>query len=161
MSCAAWTARLDRLARPSDARGDFIDQTCRPQQCHSIIGQTLRVSDLGDVVKLSTAHFSRVFKRSFGRGPHAYITQRRIGSAMALMRNSRLSLCDIAMECGFSDQSHFCRTFRQKRGVSPSTWRQQHTAHAGAAEHQSICDPRRAGSGGLRGGHGDGIPVMG
>jgi AraC family transcriptional regulator len=92
------------------------------------IGETLRVPDLGGVVRLSAGHFSRVFKRSFGRSPHAYIMQRRVASAMILMLQGAQPLCDIAAECGFADQSHLSRAFRRWADMSPSAWRQQHTA---------------------------------
>jgi AraC family transcriptional regulator len=101
----AWHARTVR---------DYIDR--------HITGPIL-VSELGALVRLSEAHFSRCFKRTFGESPHAFVLHRRLEFAAEYMLQTDLPLCDIALRCGFADQAHFSKHFRQANGVSPSAWR--------------------------------------
>ena len=83
------------------------------------------VSDLSEVARRSPAHFARAFKLTFGQTPHSYIMLRRIEVATHLMRVSDKSLSDIAAACGFTDQAHLCRLFRQRVGQSPAAWRRE------------------------------------
>ena len=72
---------------------------------------------------LSTGHFSRAFKDTMGVPPHQWLLRRRIENAMRLLRNQHLSLPEVALACGFSDQSHFTRVFTKLSGTSPGAWR--------------------------------------
>lgn len=110
---AGWQAR--RLAVFIDARLD----------------QPIRLNELSEVSKLSTAYFCRAFKRTFGETPHSYIVRRRLDKAETLMLTSDLPLSQIAIRCGFTDQAHLCKLFRQQYAQSPAAWRRQRT-EAGA-----------------------------
>ena len=87
------------------------------------LAERLSVRDLAAVTRLSSSHFARSFKRSFGDSPQVYINRRRIVRAKALMMQTDESLTGIAMACGLADQAHFCRLFRRFEGQSPSGWR--------------------------------------
>ncbi len=71
---------------------------------------------------LSTKHFSRAFRQSTGLAPHQWLQQRRIDKAKQLLRGA-LPLADVALTCGFADQSHFTRVFTRTVGLSPGQWR--------------------------------------
>jgi AraC family transcriptional regulator len=86
---------------------------------------TIHTQDLSVVARRSPAHFSRSFKLTFGEPPHAYVVKRRLEKACHLMITSSLSLSDIALSVGFSDQAHLCRLFRQAFGQSPASWRRE------------------------------------
>ncbi len=58
--------------------------------------------------------------------PHQYLIGQRIEAAKRRLVNTRESLADIAVECGFADQSHFTATFRRAVGHPPGTWRRNH-----------------------------------
>lgn len=73
--------------------------------------------------ELSVSHFARAFKRTFRRPPYKWLTERRVDRARDLMANSRLPLADIAIQCGFADQSALTRSFKRIHGLTPGTWR--------------------------------------
>jgi AraC-like DNA-binding protein len=93
---------------------DYIDRN---------ITEPLRVSNLCAVVHRTESHFSRIFKRTFGVSPHAYIVNRRLELALRLIAESSLPLSQIALKCGFGDQAHLSNRFRQRSGMTPSAWR--------------------------------------
>jgi len=72
---------------------------------------------------LSVGHFSHAFRRTLGVAPHKWLIEQRVVLSKDKLRDDGLSLSDVAMECGFSDQSHLTRVFRQTVGVSPGAWR--------------------------------------
>jgi AraC family transcriptional regulator len=72
---------------------------------------------------LSAAHFARAFRISTGAPPHRWLLNQRIQQSKALMVDSTLSLTEIAIKCGFSDQSHFTRAFTAAVGTTPGRWR--------------------------------------
>jgi AraC family transcriptional regulator len=72
---------------------------------------------------LSVGHFSHAFRRTLGVAPHKWLIEQRVVLSKDKLRDDGLSLSDVAAECGFTDQSHLTRIFRQAVGVSPGTWR--------------------------------------
>jgi transcriptional regulator GlxA family with amidase domain len=80
----------------------------------------------------SQAHFARSFKDAFGVPPHRYLLTRRIERATALLRETDLSITDIALETGWNSMGTFGRVFHDITGMSPSAFR----ARARAAPQQ-------------------------
>ena len=72
---------------------------------------------------LSVRHFTRAFGQSTGLTPHRYLLRLRLDRARELLLDPTLRLHDIAMTCGFADQSHFTRVFSASEKVSPGIWR--------------------------------------
>jgi AraC family transcriptional regulator len=72
---------------------------------------------------LSVGYFSHAFRRTLGVAPHQWLIEQRVALSKEKLRDDRLSLTDVAAECGFSDQSHLTRAFRQTVGISPGAWR--------------------------------------
>ena len=89
------------------------------------LDSTIRANDLAGVVRLSTSYFFRAFRKTFGETPIEYIMRRRMLRAQELMLKSRVSLSQVALECGMCDQAHFSRTFRRIVGTNPTVWRRQ------------------------------------
>jgi AraC-like DNA-binding protein len=73
--------------------------------------------------RLSVSHFSRAFRRSMGVAPHSWLLARRVEAAKEKLRDGGLSLLDVALACGFADQSHLTKVFTRFVGVSPGAWR--------------------------------------
>lgn len=83
----------------------------------------LQVADVAQSCGLSPSYFSRAFKLSTGMPPYQWILKRRIDKAKHLLRATARPLGEIALDCGFSDQSHFTRVFASAVGASPGQWR--------------------------------------
>ena len=78
---------------------------------------------LAKVSGVSEAHFARSFKDAFGVPPHRYLLTRRIERATALLRDTELSITDIAFQTGWSSLGTFGRTFRDITGKAPAEFR--------------------------------------
>jgi AraC-like DNA-binding protein len=81
---------------------------------------------LAEIAGLSTSYFSRAFKQSIGVPPHRYVMMRRLAAAGDLIRNTCKPLAEVAIDAGFSDQSHFTRIFTQMTGETPGTLRRRY-----------------------------------
>ena len=94
------------------------------------------LKDVARECRLSVSHFSRAFRRTVGVAPHNWLVTRRIEVAKEKLRNTRWSLADVALACGFADQSHLTRVFTGMVGVSPGAWRRALDGHqAEEAQH--------------------------
>lgn len=71
---------------------------------------------------LSRSHFVRAFRASMGQAPHQWLLQRRIERAKTLLQGAGHTIADVALACGFADQSHFTRVFTRTVGNSPGAW---------------------------------------
>lgn len=90
----------------------------------SSYADALSPSALAEIAKLPAARFTRIVKRIFGVTPIQLITKTRIAAASRLLRETRRSVAEIALECGFYDHSAFTRTFRAVTSVTPTQFRQ-------------------------------------
>jgi AraC family transcriptional regulator len=85
-------------------------------------GPTL--AQLAAVVGLNPYHFARQFKAATGLPPHQYVIARRVERAKQLLHaGTDLSLAEVALRAGFSDQSQFSRHFKRLVGVTPGRFR--------------------------------------
>lgn len=78
---------------------------------------------LARIAALSPGHFNRAFMQSTGFSPHRYIMRLRVALATQLLKTTNRPLADIALDAGFADQSHFCRTYVTVTGETPSACR--------------------------------------
>ena len=83
------------------------------------------ISRLANECGLSSRHFARAFKETTGLAPHRWIMRRRVKRSRELMAQTEMELAEIALACGFVDQSHFSRVFTQIEKQSPARWRRQ------------------------------------
>lgn len=82
----------------------------------------ISLQELADAAGLSVRHFSRAFREATGRSPHQYVLQRRVEEAKQLIRQG-LPLAEVAVQCGFCDQSQLTRTFVRQFGTTPGRFR--------------------------------------
>ncbi|MCC6243518.1 MAG: helix-turn-helix transcriptional regulator [Gemmatimonadaceae bacterium] len=83
----------------------------------------LSIHDIANIAGVHPVHLARVFRQCIGCTPAAYQRQRRIERASTLLRYSARAIADIALTCGFVDQSHLTTTFRRVMGCTPAQWR--------------------------------------
>ena len=81
------------------------------------------LADVASECGLSASQFSKAFRQSVGMPPHRWMVQQRIALAKSLLRQGDMALPEIALACGFSDQSHFTHSFSAGTGVSPGVFR--------------------------------------
>lgn len=114
-------------------------------------------------VGYSPCHFVRVYKAVYGETPGRYLSRRRIEEAEQLLRRADLSVTEVCARVGFSSLGTFSTRFKQRTGMSPTTYRARHSAHpvpgpsrraasAGRPPARGGCpaEPGRGGTGGPR-----------
>ncbi|MBL1416738.1 MAG: helix-turn-helix transcriptional regulator [Moritella sp.] len=82
------------------------------------------LAELADLAQLSEYHFCRMFKQSMAQTPQAYLLAVRIEQVKLRVCNGQVSMADIALQCGFANQSHMGRYFKKLVGISPRQYRQ-------------------------------------
>ena len=107
---SSWSGVIDRSAAPStlDRAREYL---------HDRISDDVSLDDLGTETGLTKFHLLRAFRNRFGLPPHAYQLQQRVLLAKRLLKSYSPSY--VALECGFSDQSHFTRVFRAHTTTTP------------------------------------------
>ncbi len=116
---------LWRIAGDADRRDEAaigLDAATLDKIDRFIDAEAAEKIDLGALARLAgmpLAAFSRTFKTATGKTPYQYVLTRRIAMARSMLSTTRLSLAEIAYQCGFSSQSHMTDVFKTKVGVSP------------------------------------------
>lgn len=90
---------------------------------HGNLDQNLSLKEVAEVAGYSPFHLHRMFKQMTGQTLHDYIVGVRLAQVQQLLVTTDWSLVRIAVETGFSDQSHLTRQFRRKFGVTPTQLR--------------------------------------
>jgi len=93
--------------------------------CESRLHERLVVADLAAVAGIGAHQFGRAFKASSGQSPQAYLISLRLQRACTLLRGTDLAIAEVALACGFFDQSHLTSTFTRQIGMSPSRYRRE------------------------------------
>jgi AraC family transcriptional regulator len=87
------------------------------------LDQSLHLADLAALVGMSVCYFATIFKQSMGTSPHQFIVQCRLRRSQQLLKRSEATIADIAIQCGFSSQSHLTRVFRKHLATTPRAYR--------------------------------------
>lgn len=90
------------------------------------LADKIGLDDLSRLAGLSACHFARAFKESTGLPPHRYLMLRRVQTAATLVKDSERPFAQISLDVGFSDQSHFTRTFARITGETPRAFRRRY-----------------------------------
>lgn len=98
------------------------------QYINDNLGRDVSLSEIACAVAMSPYHFARVFKQTTGIAPHQYLIGCRIECAKSLLRETDLSITEIAHRIGCTNQSHFSMLFHRATAMTPSMFRQQRWA---------------------------------
>lgn len=112
---------LGRVGERRSSEGPAIRGTARMRECLTAGGFEVDLETLAKEVGLSRFQALRAFKRRYGLPPHAYQLCVRLGKARSLLTEGAAPV-DVAMSCGFVDQSHFNRHFKRTFGVTPAQY---------------------------------------
>ena len=86
-------------------------------------GQTITLEAMAMQAGISPFYFSRLFKQTIGQSPYQFVMAYRVEQAKKMLSDLTQPMIDIAHACGFSDQAHFSRVFKQMQGITPKHWR--------------------------------------
>lgn len=86
-------------------------------------GEAVSIAELARTAGVHPVHLARVFRQHMGCTPSDYLRKRRLERAATLLRATRRPLSDIALHCGFVDQSHFANAFKRFTGSTPRAYR--------------------------------------
>lgn len=87
---------------------------------HAHLDQKISLANLAACLHLSVPHFERMFRATTHQPPYRYVLEIRLERARVLLQRTRLTVTEIALQCGFSSQSHFTTHFTRYIGVSPA-----------------------------------------
>lgn len=111
-----------RLTQQQMARiTDFV-------QAH--LSQNISLDVMAQQVGFSPYHFARLFRRTMGESPHQFVLRQRIERALRLLDDAHVSLAEVAIASGFTDQSHFTQNFKRQLGLTPRAYRRDRALRA-------------------------------
>lgn len=123
---------LDELIQSSALRKSPTETQLRDFYVQEAIGymemnyaRELTVEELASVCQLNRSYFSKLFRQKEGCPPQEYLIRLRLSKATDLMVNTKMSINDISIACGYPNQIHFSRAFKQRYGMPPREWRSQ------------------------------------
>ncbi len=91
------------------------------------IGDRLDLPQLARVAGYGVHHFCRLFRQTFAQAPHDFVRRQRVEAAKTMLACSERAIGEIALACGFADQSHLTRCFKEHVGDTPARFRQRLT----------------------------------
>jgi AraC-like DNA-binding protein len=109
------------MSRPSIARDDRMPIRRARDFLQDCYQENTSLAHLASLAGMTPFHFAKAFTRHVGVPPHAYQIQIRLRKATDLLAMGKPHV-EVALETGFCDQSHFCRAFKKKFGITPGQY---------------------------------------
>ena len=131
MVCRIWRLLSARVRRSARLCGGLPATGAREQRLKEMVSyvrahfrERITVEDLARHACVSRTECFRCFQSVMGKSPMAYIAEYRLSMAAMLLANTRQSVAEIALSCGFCSPSYFGKLFRQECGLSPRRYRE-------------------------------------
>lgn len=86
------------------------------------LDQKISLNDLADCLNISVSHFERLSRATLHCPPYQYVLEQKIERAKLLLCDPRQSIFDVALACGFANQSHFTKHFTRLVGITPALY---------------------------------------
>lgn len=86
---------------------------------HTHLDRDLSLTELAKVINLSPTYFASAFKQAIDISPHQYVIQQRVERAKVMLKKTDFAISDIALQVGFSSQSHLTQQFKRITGITP------------------------------------------
>ncbi|KAM3094291.1 AraC family transcriptional regulator [Phormidesmis sp. 146-35] len=83
------------------------------------LDRDLSLVELAEVINISPTYFASLFKQAIEISPHQYVIQQRVEQAKLMLSKTDLAIVDIALQVGFSSQSHLTQQFKRITGMTP------------------------------------------
>jgi AraC-like DNA-binding protein len=112
--------QLSGKERNSDKKPEWTHKIT--EILHGNFTEKLSLTELSKILDVHPVHLSRDFHKHFQCTLGVYIRKLKINKSLTLL-NTGLSLAETALECGFTDQSHFIRSFKENTGITPLHYR--------------------------------------
>lgn len=115
------SARLRQAPAALDGPGPVVAEAIDYMREH--LDRSISLEDIAETINRSPSHFARQFRSEMGVPPYQYLVNLRLEKAQELLEKTRLSIAEIAFECGFSHQEHLTRLFRRRFDTTPAAYR--------------------------------------
>lgn len=115
-----------RIKKPLSPKGKLSSRQLKEviEYTRTQLGAELSLNQLAGVAQVSEFYFSRLFKNTTGMAPHQFVLNLRLERAKKLILTRQMSLSEVAVFCGFFDQSHFSNVFKRAFGMTPRAFAQ-------------------------------------
>jgi AraC family transcriptional regulator len=117
---------VGQLLRPEER----IESPCTPdwllrtkEMIEDCAGSEITIADLAAAVAVHPVYLARAFRKHFGNSPGKYLRHKRLPRVRRLLIDTRLPLVEVALRCGFSDQSRMTHAFTSEFGIAPGRYR--------------------------------------
>lgn len=125
-----WATNFPNTAIPSREKHiSYVENAL--QYIENNYSDAITIQDLANWLSLERTYLYRLFKSMVGMSPQAYLLDVRIRQACTLLSDTELTITYIARSVGYEDSMYFSRLFRQKKGQTPSQYRDSHRKSQG------------------------------
>jgi len=119
------------LHRPDESRAGYQALARAVDHLQAHYDRALRIDQLASLARLPVGRFKRLVHRVFHLTPRQLLVKTRIAAAARLLLESKTSLAELALACGYTDQSAFSRQFKATVGMTPRQFREAQSGRAG------------------------------
>jgi PAS domain S-box-containing protein len=120
---AGFSRQIDQVREQTGSADAFANVI---EYLHLNYGENMSTEQLAGKARLSVSQFERRFRHAFGSSPRQYLMRVRVENAARILTETKQTVSEVALACGFYDHAHFSRSFRRIMNMSPSEHRSRH-----------------------------------